>query len=123
MDQNSIIIVITAVLASPLSVAIFNKISTNKGIGKIVKDVDNINKKIDNHISIFEEYRRDQVIYELDKKVNKMLEVKTYSQSCLKEYYTIQAMASSRDIKIPYFIKQKIDKIDEKIIGGISESR
>ena len=123
MDQNSIIILVTAVLASPLSVTIFNKMSTNKGISKLIKDVDNIDKKIDNHISIFEEYKRDQVIYELDKKVNKMLEVKIYSQSCLREYYTVQSIASSLNIEIPYFIKQKIEIIDERIRGGISESR
>lgn len=123
MDQNSIIILVTAVLASPLSVTIFNKMSTNKGIDKIIKDVDNINRKIDNHISIFEEYKKDQVIYELDKKINKMLEMSKYSSSCLKEYYNIQSIASGLNIEIPYFIKKKIDIIDERIRGGLSESR
>lgn len=118
MDDN-LIVVIVAVLASPLSVAVFNKVSTNRGVEKLIRDLEGTNEKLDKHIGKFDNYVKGQSLYELEKQINKMMDMERYTPSALKEYYTAQEAVMNYAVDIPESTRLRINAVDKKIRENI----
>lgn len=117
--EDNLIVVIVAVLASPLSVAVFNKFSTNRGIDKLIRDMEGTNERLDKHIGKFDNYVRNQSLYELEKQINKMMDVEKYTPSVLNEYYTAQQVVTNYEVVIPESTRLRINAVDKKIRESI----
>lgn len=107
--------ILVALIASPISVTIVNSLTIFKknGIENRLVEIEN---KLGASNDQFSSYVKEEASFNLEKKVQKMLEQDAdFSASCLNEYYTLREKCRRLNVALSRQLIEQMIELDHKI--------
>lgn len=112
--MEEIIVGVLYVIVSPIIVAIVAYISTRN---TLPSKVESLEKKVDEFIDLFNNYRKENVRNMLEKKVLRMIEMEEYPPSCLREFHLLSQQSKDLGITLDKEMYDNIKVVNSRIRG------
>lgn len=107
--------IVVALIASPISVTIVNSLTIFKK-NWIENRLVEIENKLEAYNDQFSSYVKEEASFNLEKKVQKMLEQDAdFSASCLNEYYTLLEKCRRLNVALSRKLIEQMIELDHKI--------